>query len=368
MVGVGQGAQHDIEDRIAELGTNVIMVMPEASRLGGVSRGAGSSSSLTLEDVEHIRERAENVSFVSPIVQVVAQIIAGSNNWSTQVYGAEPAYLQIRDWEVEAGALFTERDGISRAKVAVLGHTVAEELFPGQTAVGSRIRINNTPFTVVGVLEAKGQRAVGMDQDDIVIVPASTALYRLSGGDTIHQIYVSATSEATIDKAQRQITSVLRLAHEIAPGMDDDFVIRTQTEITEMFSATTRTLTLLLGSIASVSLIVGGIGIMNIMLVSVTERTREIGIRLAVGARGTDVLSQFLIEAILLSVLGGIIGVLVSFGVALGLSRFIALRTVIMPGIVLLALGFSAAVGVFFGYYPARKAAALDPIEALRYE
>ena len=368
MVGVGQGAQRDIEDRIAELGTNVIMVMPEASRLGGISRGAGSASSLTLADAEHIRERATEVALVSPIVQTSGQVIGGSSNWSTQINGVDPAYLQIREWSVIEGTLFGDREQSARAKVAVLGQTVATELFPGQNALGAKIRINNTPFTVVGILESKGQSAVGTDQDDIVLVPATTALYRLSGKDTIDQIYVSATSEARMDDAQQEIGTILRLAHGLQPGQDDDFLIRTQTEITETFSETTRTMTLLLGAIAGVSLIVGGIGIMNIMLVSVTERTREIGIRLAVGARSSDVLAQFLVESILLSILGGLIGVIISFVAAEGLTTFFELRTVILPGIIILALGFSVAVGVFFGYYPAQKAAAFDPIEALRYE
>jgi putative ABC transport system permease protein len=368
MVAVGQGAQQQIEDRIAALGTNLLIVFPNANRQGGVSRGAGSSNTLTMDDVDKIRQKSTLISHVSPIVRVGSQVVGGAGNWATSVYGVSPDYLEIRNWKLTSGAFFTDKDVQARRKVAVLGKTVADQLFPGQVPVGQQIRIGKTPFTIAGVLEEKGQSSFGSDQDDVVLAPSLTVLYRLSGGQHVQQIYASAQSAEVIDAAQAELEQVLRLGHKLGPDADDDFVIRSQTEISETASETTRTLTLLLGSIAGVSLIVGGIGIMNIMLVSVTERTREIGLRIAVGARGADVLAQFLVEAVVMSVLGGAIGVALSLGIAQGLSSLAGLATSVNPAVVLLSLAFSAAVGVFFGYYPARKAASLDPIEALRYE
>ncbi len=368
MVAVGQGSQARIEDQINSLGTNLLMVFPSHSRMGGVSRGAGSFNKMKLSDCEAISEQAEHVMYVSPIIRSGGQIIAGSNNWNSNVYGVSTQYLDIKEWELESGSFFTERDIKAKKKVAVLGQTVVDELFADTDPVGQKIRIRNTPFIVIGVLKEKGQTGMGNDQDDVILAPSTTVLYRLKGGDRIDMIYVSATSLDEIELAQEEVEEILRNEHDIDYGDDDDFQIRTQTEITEMASETSQTLTLLLGAIAGVSLLVGGIGIMNIMLVSVTERTREIGIRLSIGARSRDVLTQFLAESITLSFIGGIIGILTALGISMFMNRFTDIRTVVDPVIILVSFLFSGAVGVFFGYYPAKKAANLNPIDALRYE
>ncbi len=367
MVGVGQGAQQDIEAQISSLGANMLMVWPERSWSHGVSQ-SGSQNRLTLDDVEAIRRQATLLSAVSPEVRVGAQVIGGESNWNTNVRGVDPEYEQIRDWHAEYGEFFTERDVRAKSKVAVLGKTVADNLFPSGDAVGAKIRIRNTPFKVIGVLESKGQSTWGSDMDDTIFVPSTTALYRLAGGRFISSIYTSAASVDVTEKAEEELTIIMREAHRIEPGADDDFRIRSQAEFMEMATETSEVMTLLLAAVAAVSLIVGGIGIMNIMLVSVTERTREIGIRMAVGARGSDVLVQFLTEAVVLALTGGTIGVLLAAGVSVLLNKTVGLTTVISPGVVLLAFGFAAAIGIFFGYYPARKAARLHPIDALRYE
>ena len=368
MVAVGQGSQATIENQIASLGTNLIIVLPGASQAGGISRGMGSMNTLMLDDVEKLDKEAANLAHASPIVRVGAQVIGGGNNWNTTVYGVSPSYLDIKAWGMASGAFFTERDVKSSSKMAVLGKDVADNLFPSADPVGQQIRIRNTPFKVVGVLTEKGQSVMGSSQDDVILTPATTALYRLSGGHTIHQIYASAASEDQIAAAQDEIRTLLRTAHRLRPGEDDDFHIRTQTDLVSRATSITQTLTLLLGAIAGVSLIVGGIGVMNIMLVSVTERTREIGIRMAIGGRGGDILTQFLVEAVALSVLGGAVGILFGVGVAHLVNRLSSLAAVVSPTVVLIAFVFSGAVGVFFGFYPARKAASLNPIDALRYE
>ncbi len=368
MVGVGQGAQAEIRQQIEALGTNVVMVMPARRSFHGVSGGAGSRPRLTLDDADAVSAEATQLGAVSAIVNSRQQIIGGEGNWNTSVTGVSSAYLDIKAWKLERGEFLNDRDVKSRTKVAVLGRTVVDELFPDADPVGASVRIGAQPFTVIGVLAAKGQGGMGVDQDDIVLVPATTALYRLKGGQYIDRIETSAVSATAVDSASTEITAILRRAHRLADEEEDDFNVRTQAEIIERASSTSRTMTLLLGAIACVSLIVGGIGIMNIMLVSVTERTREIGIRLAVGARGSDILVQFLTESVVLSLAGGIIGVLVSVLVALLLTLALDIRTVLNPPVVLMAVVFSAAVGVFFGYYPARKAASLNPIDALRYE
>ena len=368
MVAIGQGSQNVIAKGINSLGTNLIIIFPGASQSGGVSRGAGSFNRFTFDDVDKIKKETTLISGVSPVVRTGGQIIGGSGNWFTTVYGVSPDYFHIRNWQIQNGDFFTDRDERSNKKVALLGKTVADNLFPGEDPTGQKIRIRNTPFTVIGVLKEKGQSGLGSDQDDVILAPATTVLYRLKGGRWVDMINASAISTETIKQAEEETRTILRESHHLHEGEDDDFTIRDQAEITETASETSRVMTLLLGSIAAVSLIVGGIGIMNIMLVSVTERTREIGIRLSVGARSGDVLVQFLTEAIVLSLVGGCIGILLSFAIAHGLNRFTDLHAVINPHIIFIAFIFSGAVGIFFGFYPARKAATLNPIDALRYE
>ncbi len=368
MVAVGQGSQARIEEQINSLGTNLLMVRPGGSRMGGIHRGAGSFNKMRLSDCDAILEQAQHVMYVSPVIRANGQIIGGLGNWNTSISGVSTQYLDIKDWDLESGTFFTEKDLKAKKKVAVLGQTVVDELFPNTDPIGERIRIRNTPFTVIGVLEEKGQSGMGEDQDDIILAPSTTVLYRLKGGDNIDMIYISANSMEEMDAAQEEVEEIMRAEHKIKDGDDDDFNVSSQSEITEMASETSETLTLLLGAIAGVSLIVGGIGIMNIMLVSVTERTREIGIRLSVGARSKDVLTQFLAESITLSLIGGIIGILLAAVISSFMNKFTEINTVINPTIVLMAVLFAGAVGIFFGYYPARKAANLNPIDALRYE
>ena len=368
MVSIGQGSQADIEKSIKSLGTNMIMIMPGSSHRGGVSRGAGSENDFTMADVEYMEERMTYCSSISPVVGAPAQVIGGSGNWSTSVLGVGIHYLDIRSWAMEAGEFFTSRDLRSKSKVAVLGQTVVDELFPNEDPIGQRIRIRNTPFRVIGILSEKGQDTRGRDEDDVILAPATTVLYRLRGGENIDMMMASASSEDVMDQAQVELTELLRTSHKLMPTEDDDFHVRSQTEIIERFSEVSGVLTILLGSIAAVSLVVGGIGIMNIMLVSVTERTREIGIRLAIGARESDILIQFLLEAGVLSLAGGIFGVIMAFSFAAALNSIWNIPTVVSPFIVLLSLGFAAIIGLFFGFYPARKAAILNPIDALRHE
>ena len=368
MVGIGAGAQADIERQISSLGSNMLMVFPSWSRHGGASGGAGSFNRLTLEDAEEIRQRASAVTAVSAVVRTGAQVIGGAGNWNTRITGVSPEYLTIRAWGIESGRFFDERAVRSRAKVAVLGATVVEQLFPNEDPIGQRIRINNTPVQVIGVLQKKGASAFGRDEDDTVLVPVTTALFRLSGEEHVDMIYMSAASFGESEEATEQVSMILRERHGLNPGEEDDFQLRSQAEFIEMATETQEVMTLLLGAVAAVSLIVGGIGIMNIMLVSVTERTREIGIRLAVGARSSDILIQFLTESVVLSLLGGTIGVALAYILTRVLNDAVGMTTLIQPGIVAIAFGFAAAIGVFFGYYPARKAAMLNPIDALRYE
>jgi putative ABC transport system permease protein len=368
MVAIGEGSQAQIQNNISALGTNLIIIFPGSATSGGARLGAGSSNRFTLKDVEDIEKQATLIEGVSPVVRTGGQVIGGGNNWSTMIYGVTPAYFSIRNWEIESGEFFTDRDVTGRRKVAVLGATVAKELFPNEDPVGQRILIRNIPFTVSGVLKTKGQSGMGQDQDDIILAPSTTVLYRLKGSQWIDMINASAVSTDSVQAAISELTEILRQAHNLHEGEADDFSIRSQAEIMEAVTATTRTMTLLLGSIAAVSLLVGGIGIMNIMLVSVTERTREIGIRLSVGARESDILVQFLTEAVTLSVAGGILGIALSAGVVAALNRWTEMTPIVTPQIVVLSFIFSAAVGVFFGFYPARKAAGLDPIDALRHE
>ncbi len=368
LISVGRGTQSDISGKIQSLGTNLLMVMPGASGFGGVSRGAGSWHTLTLTDAEKIEKEATLVSKVSPVVRESAQVIAGRNNWFTSIQGVAENYSDIRSWSVERGAFFTERDVKALSKVAVLGATVADTLYPGQDPIGARIRVGNVPFTVVGVLSRKGQNMMGQDQDDIILAPATTVLYRLGDGKWINSITVSAVSEDQVESARTEIEKIMRKAHRLAGSEENNFSIRTQTELNEMATSVTRMMTLLLSAVAGVSLLVGGIGIMNIMLVSVTERTREIGIRLAIGAREADVLVQFLIEAAVISLMGGVLGILLGLVTAGIIGRAISASVVIDPVTIAVSFFFSGIIGIFFGFYPAKKAAALNPIEALHYE
>ncbi len=368
MVAIGDGAQIQVEQQISSLGSNLIIIFPGSISSGGIRMGAGSINRFTMEDVKRIQDEASLIKAVTPVVRTGGQVIGGVGNWSTQIQGVSTNFLEIRDWPLASGDFFTDKDMISRAKVAVLGQTVVKQLFPDEDPIGQRIRIRNVPFKVIGVLAAKGQSAAGSDQDDIIYAPATTVLDRLVGGIYINYIQASAITTDQIETAQQELTTIMREAHHLNPGEDDDFTVRNQAEITQAATQTSKILTILLASVAGVSLLVGGIGIMNIMLVSVTERTREIGIRLSVGARTSDVLIQFLTEAIVLSFAGGLIGVLLSFGVVFILNDYTGMIAVISPEIIFIAVSFSAIIGVFFGFYPARKAANLNPIDALRYE
>jgi putative ABC transport system permease protein len=368
MVGVGQGATAAVESQIASLGTNVLIIFPGATTMGGVSSGAGGVQTLTLEDIQAIREQCPAVAAITPMARTGRQVVAGNLNWSTSIQGGNVEYFDIRDWRIASGDAFTDADVRAATKVCVIGQTVVQRLFPEGDPVGQMVRIGNLPFKVVGVLGPKGQNAMGQDQDDIIIAPFSTVQRKIIGTDRVNTALMSAVTKERIPEAQDQVTELLRIRHKLQSWQDNDFTIRNQSDIAEAASSTSRIMTMLLGSIASVSLIVGGIGIMNIMLVSVTERTREIGIRMSIGARRSDILQQFLIEAITLSVIGGLIGVALGLGISNLISRFAGWPVFISASAVTLAFTFSAAVGLFFGFYPARKASMLSPIEALRYE
>ena len=368
MVGIGNGAKAQVQSRIAALGQNVIMVFSGSVNRGGVYSGFGGAGTLTVDDALAMEKEVPGVSAVSPEVRSGAQIMAGNNNWSTSIIGEGVGYLTIRQWDIEDGMMFTDADVRAAAKVCVLGKTTADKLFPEDDPVGKTIRIKNVPMKVLGVLKAKGASMFGSDQDDTVIVPYTTGMKRFAGVTTLRSINVQAATAEQMAEVQNGIAELLRQRHRIQPGRDDDFMMRNQQEIAETMSATTEVMTALLAAIASVSLLVGGIGIMNIMLVSVTERTREIGIRMAVGARGRDILLQFLIEAVVLSSTGGMLGILCGVGGAKLITMIKEWPTLVSANSIIMAFAFSAVVGVFFGFYPARKASQLDPIDALRYE
>ena len=368
MVAIGQGAQSQIRSQIENLGTNMIVITPGSSSQGGVSQGAGSSNRLTTDDADALRRESFMLSAVSPVIVAPTQVVGGQGNWRAAVFGVATDYQTIRDWPVSSGRFFDESDQRSMRKVTVIGKTVADALFPDLDPVGQQVRLRNVPFEVIGVLSEKGQTAEGSDQDDVLLAPYTTVKNRLSGRSFIAQILASTSTPDDIAAAQAEIRLILRDAHKLADWEDDDFTVRNQTDLAATAEETTEVMTVLLAAIASISLLVGGIGIMNIMLVSVSERTREIGLRLALGARGSDVLKQFLVESIVMSVLGGLIGVALGFAGAEILGRFAGWATLISAETVFVALGFAAAVGIFFGWWPSRKAAALDPIEALRYE
>ncbi len=368
MLAIGQGAEYSVEQQITALGTNVLIVLPGSQNTSGLRQAAGTMTNLTEEDAQAIMHECPAVALLSPGTRSGGQIIAGNLNWAAGIEGTGPDYLEIRKWGIEYGEFYTEQDVKGAAKVCVLGKSVADNLFPESSPVGQNVRIRNVPFKVIGVLTKKGQNAMGQDQDDVVLAPYTTVTRRLTWYPYLRQILVSATSPVNIPVAQKQITELLRMRHKIAPYDSDDFTIRNQADLASAATATTEILTILLASIASVSLLVGGIGIMNIMLVSVTERTREIGIRMSVGARGRDILTQFLIEALVLSLLGGITGIILGVGGSTAISAFAKWPTIITAFSIVLSFGFSIAIGIFFGFYPARKAAMLNPIDALRYE
>ena len=370
VVGIGEGARLQAENQLKSLGTNFLMVLPGSVTSSGARAGFGASSKLSEDDVDAIRKEVSTVSYVSASIRTVAQVIYGNQNWSTSVQGAQVDWPLVRSWNLASGQFFTDQDDHAAAKVCVLGQTVATNLFGDEDPVGKMIRIKNIPFRVNGVLESKGGSAQGQDQDDLVVAPYETVRKKIMGTTAVGQILVSAAADDLVSRAQEEITALLRQRHRInkGAGQDDDFIIRSQTEMIQQAEAQNRTMSALLWSIAGVSLLVGGIGIMNIMLVSVTERTREIGVRMAIGARGRDIQAQFLVEAVALAVTGGAIGVAGGLGIQRLVARLAGWPIAIQPQAIVMAVVFSALVGVGFGFYPALKASRLDPIEALRYE
>ena len=369
MMALGSGARNAIETQIRNVGSNLVTVNASSARFGTVRGGQGGSSTLTVADALAIRENIPGVKHLTPGLNIRVQAIAQSGNWSTQAQGSNEELPDIRSWPPQQGSFFTEDDVKRATKVAVIGSVVRDQLFgAGNDPVGQMIRIRNQPFTVVGVLSKKGQASFGGDQDDTIIVPYTTVQKRLTGQDFLREITVQAETGVDLTEMVAQIQTLLRERHNIPPGGDDDFLVRTLDEMAGVLTQTTNTMTYLLAGIAAVSLLVGGIGIMNIMLVSVTERTREIGLRLSVGARDLDVLLQFLTEAMVLSLAGGAIGVILGYGASKMMTRIMQWSTLVTLDAVLLSFGCAAAIGIFFGFYPARKAAGLDPIDALRYE
>ncbi len=370
MVGIGQGAQATVQAQIESMGTNLLFVSAGAQNVGGVRSGTGDSgtNTLTVEDLEAIRREVPSVAMVTPTVNARSQLVVGNQNWNTSVQGVSEEFTGIRKWDVQSGAFFTDADVRTAARVIVIGQTIADNLFPGADAVGQTIRVANLPFRVVGVMTRKGQDPQGRDQDDTAFAPYTSVQKKILGSPRVQVAYVSAISQDATYTAQAQITELLRQRHKLSANDPNDFSVRNMTDVAEAANETNSTMTILLGCIAGVSLLVGGIGIMNIMLVSVTERTREIGIRMAIGARSSAVRTQFLIESIVLSLTGGIIGILLGVLVSVTIPALLGWPTLVSTAAIIGSVIFSAAVGIFFGYYPARKAAGLDPIEALRYE
>ena len=368
VIAIGQGAQAQVDAQISTLGTNVLLIFPGSMNSGAVRGGAATGTTLTEEDGEAIKEQCPAVAFVSPQLRSGGQAVYGDVNWATSMQGGSPDYFSIRDWRIDRGEFFADADVRGATKVCVLGQTVTLQLFGDEDPIGKTIRIRNIPFRVVGTLKPKGQNMMGQDQDDIILVPYTTLQKRMVGNTRSWGFTASARSKTEISDAQQQITDLLRARHRLGPSDDNDFTVRTQTEIAQTSADASKTMNMLLITIASVSLIVGGIGIMNIMMVSVTERTREIGVRMSIGARKSDILIQFLMEAIVMSILGGLIGIGIGISGSNIISKFAGWPTFISTSSILLAVIFSMAVGVFFGFYPARKASLLSPIEALRYE
>jgi putative ABC transport system permease protein len=370
MVSIGQGASASVQAQIESIGTNLLFVSAGAQNVGGVRSGTGDSgtNTLTVEDLDAVKREVPSVSMVTPAVNARSQLVAGNMNWNTSVQGVSEQYPDIRKWTVQSGTFFTDADVRTAARVIVIGQTLADNLYPGTDPVGQTIRVLNLPFRVVGVMARKGQDQQGRDQDDIAFAPYTTVQKKVLGSPRVQIAYVSAVSQDATYTAQSQITDLLRQRHKLTASEGNDFTVRNMTDIADAANETSQTMTILLACIAGVSLLVGGIGIMNIMLVSVTERTREIGIRMAIGARSSAVRSQFLIESIVLSLTGGTIGIILGVVLSLVIPKLLGWPTLVSTMAIIGSVLFSAAVGIFFGYYPARKAAALDPIEALRYE
>jgi putative ABC transport system permease protein len=371
MIAIGSGAKARIQEQIASMGSNLIIVLSGSATSGGVRHGHGSVPTLTVEDAKAIASELSAVKYSAPVLQGVTQVVFGNQNWSTVTFAATPEALLIRDWPVISGRSLTQADIDGAAKVCLLGHTVADNLFGEMDPVGQMVRIKQFPFTIVGLLTLKGQTTWGQDQDDVVYVPLTTGQRLLFGQQfpgMVRSISVQAAGSDMMKLAEEQITQLLRQRHRLRSNQDNDFMVRNLTEAFSAAEESARVMSILLGAIASISLLVGGIGIMNIMLVSVTERTREIGIRMAVGARGRDILYQFLIEALVLSLIGGVIGIFLGVGASQLISYSFKWPTLISPQSLVLSFSFAGGVGIFFGFYPARKAAQLDPIEALRYE
>ncbi|RAJ06495.1 putative ABC transport system permease protein [Chitinophaga skermanii] len=371
MVAIGQGSKQSIQDQLSSMGSNMITIRPSSniSPGGGARLDASSLQTLTLDDVKAIQKQATYISSISPAVSSKGQAINGAFNWPTTIQGVTPGYLEIRDWKTKQGVVFSDEDGTSAAKVCLIGQTVYENLFsPGDDPIGKIIRFNRIPFKIIGLLAEKGENAFGQDQDDIIIAPFATVQKRLLAITYIQNIYAAALNENVTEQATAEISSILRKTHKLKDTDDDDFMVRTQAELINTFSSTSQLLTVLLTAIAAISLLVGGIGIMNIMYVSVTERTKEIGLRMSIGARGIDILLQFLTEAILISITGGILGVLLGISTAKLITIFLKWPTLVSESSIILSFAVCTITGVFFGYYPALKASRLDPIEALRYE
>lgn len=369
MLAVGQGSKHSIQAQISEMGSNMIMIHPGGERRGGVRLSSEDMESLKTEDLEDIRSQTVFVTYVSPVVNSSGQAVYGANNTPTTIYGVNRDYLEIRRYRVENGDLFSDRDIQTAAKVCLVGKSVADELFPdGQNPIGKVIRFGTIPMRVIGVLESKGYNSMGMDQDDLIIAPYTTVQKRILAITHLQEIVCSALAEEYTDRAIDEITDVIRVNHRLKDTDEDDFSIRSQQELSSMMTSTTDMMTVLLAAVAGISLLVGGIGIMNIMYVSVTERTREIGLRMSIGAKGRDIMAQFLIESILISVTGGIIGVVLGVGAALLVNILASYPVYVQSWSVLLSFAVCTVTGVFFGWYPARKAARLDPIDAIRYE
>jgi putative ABC transport system permease protein len=371
MLAVGTGASNRIAEQISSMGSNLLIILPGATTAGGVRMGSGTQPTLTMNDADAILKECPTVANVAPVLSGVAQVVYGHQNWSTGVVGTTPDMLVVRDWPIASGRPFTEQDVKSATKVCLLGQTVVENLFGDTSPVGQVIRIKNVPFTIIGVLEPKGQSPRGQDQDDTIYVPVTTAQKKLFGTPfpgMVRIIMVKANSPEDLASAEKQINGLLRQRHHIGQKQENDFTVRNLTEIMQAAEQSTKVMTLLLGAIASVSLLVGGIGIMNIMLVSVTERTREIGIRMAIGAKTWDIRLQFIIEALTLSLIGGVAGIIAGISGSELISMLAGWTTIVSPFSILLAFGFSGMVGIFFGFYPAYKASLLNPIEALRYE